>query len=81
MQPSGLTVHILHHNIVDLSQSSAVFQNFPWLIGVIMNLDQGIVSDRKQTVSRKIFRKICVVIEMLSFDQKLCVIPVLISFP
>ena len=66
--------HILDHDVINFSNRIAVFQNFPRLIRVEMNLDQILISSRNQTVSLKIFRDvicdlILVKIPVSSVDQ------------
>ncbi len=38
VQPVGLTLHILHHDVIDLTQRSEIFQHEPGLIGVVVKL-------------------------------------------
>lgn len=72
--PCCLPDHILDHDVINFSDRIAVFQNFPRLIRVEMNLDQILISSRNQAVSLKIFRDvicdlILVKIPVSSVDQ------------
>ena len=72
-----MTVHVLYHNIVDLTKRRAVLQNFPRLIRMEMNLDQILISNRQQAVPFKILRKIIadlILVQIMALDQQLCVI-------
>jgi len=62
---------------MDLTEGSTVLQNFPRFVGVIVDLDQILVADGKETIAFKIGKKIIgdgVLIQTSAFDQKLCVI-------
>ena len=51
LQAPGLAVHILDHDVVDFAQGGAVFQRFPGLVGVEMDLDQFVVAHHQQAVA------------------------------
>ena len=77
LQPAGLPVHVLDHDVVDLAQRRAVFQDLPGLVGVEMNLDQILVAHRQKAVAFEMLRDVVadlILVEIVSFDQKLRVI-------
>jgi hypothetical protein len=47
-QSSCLPVHVLHYDIIDLPQGSAVFKDFPWFICMEMNLYQLFIPNSQQ---------------------------------
>lgn len=53
VQSARLTIHVLDHDVVDLTEGSTVFQNLPRLIGVEVNLNQLLVTYGQQTVALK----------------------------
>lgn len=53
VQSARLTIHVLDHDVVDLTEGSTVFQNLPRLIGVEVNLNQLIVAYGQQAVALK----------------------------
>ena len=59
VQIFGLTLHILDHDVVDLSKRSAVFQHLPRSVGVKMQLHDLFIADHDQAVS---FKMLCDVI-------------------
>ena len=48
LQSLLLAFHVLHDDVVDLTQAGAVFQHLPGLVGVEVDLDQFIIADSQQ---------------------------------
>jgi hypothetical protein len=74
VKAAGLQLHIFHYDIMDLSQGSAVFKDFPGSICMEMDLDQIFVADRKQAVAFYILGNVFmdrIFREVFSFNQQL----------
>ena len=78
LEPSALSVHVLHDDVIDLADRGAVLQNLPGFVGMIVDLDRVPVSaDGQKAVALEVFYKVIidlVFIKVISVDQKLCVI-------
>ena len=70
IQPGGLALHILHHDIVDIAQRGAVFQHLPGLIGMVMDLDQLVVAHGQQTIALDIVGNVIVETVVLLSHKK-----------
>ena len=74
VQIFGLTLHVLDHDVVNLSKRSAVFQHLPRSVGVKMQLHDLFIADHDQAVSFKMLCDViveCILIHLTSFNQKL----------
>ena len=79
VKASCLAVHVLNHNVKDLAQGPAVLQNLPWLVGMIVDLDQFLITDGQQAVTLEVFYKVVVdfvLIQVSALDQELCIVSV-----
>ena len=73
-QPSGLSVHIFDHYIINLAEGGAIFKNFPRFVCVKVDFDKLFISDSQQTVAFEMFCKVIadyIFIKVFTFDQKL----------
>ena len=70
IQPGGLALHILHHDIVDIAQRGAVFQHLPGLIGMVMDLDQLVVAHGQQAIALDIVGNVIVETVVLLSHKK-----------
>ena len=70
----GLELHVLHHDVVDLAQRGAVFQDFPGLVGVEVDLDQLVIAHSKEAVALKVLGDVVedlVLVQVVALDQQL----------
>ena len=77
LQTSGLANHIFHNDIMNLTEGSAVLQHLPWLVGVVMNFDQILITDGDQAVAFEVFNKIIlnsIFVKAFAFDQQLGIV-------
>ena len=54
VQPAGLPVHVLDDDIKNFAERGAVFQHLPRLVGVVMDLDELIITDGEQAVALEV---------------------------
>ena len=76
-QASGLAVHILDHDVVDLAERAAVLEHFPGLVRVKMDLDRILVAGSEQAVALEVLRDVfcdLVLVEVLAVNEELCVV-------
>jgi hypothetical protein len=78
-QAFGLTLHILDDDVVDLAEGAAVFQNFPGLVGMEMDLDEILVAHCQKAVALEVLGEIIsdvVLVQVFAFDEELRVITI-----
>ena len=74
-----LALHVLDDDVENVAERGAVFEHPPRNVGVEVDLNQALITDREQAVAGDVLRDVVVdgvLIEVVAFDEELRVIDI-----